>query len=191
MADASITSLEAPTNSDWPGSKITVSEPATSGETVSVCLKHPGGIIIERYEEKEVREQGPTGYRLVKQYFAIPGSQHTINGYGKLYHFNAEMRGMFQPSFPGNHAITHGVPKSTWDNWLHHHKNDAIVQSGMIFAVPSPADAPLECRSRQNTVTGFEPLDSDNPAEQVNGREGDTFRNPVGSVGKVHTGSRD
>lgn len=57
------------------------------------------------------------------------------------------------------YAITHGIPKAFWDEWLEQNKDADFVVNGMLFAHAETASTMAEAREKEKERSGLERLD--------------------------------
>jgi hypothetical protein len=158
----------------------TASPPATSGETLTVASKVPQGLLLRAFEWVEETENGPAGPKRVRVARPIPGASFRLNGLGDLHHLDPNKTHRYAEvvaDFPGGYSLTHGVPADIWRNWSEFNRD--LVESGVVFAVPSPDDAVIEGKSRSSIRSGQEPIDPDHIELTV---PATPLRNPVGAV---------
>lgn len=127
-------------------------KPETTGETVTVALKHPTGIILEVFEQTKQPVPDGVGRLRDETIWRSTGKQYPLNGnrlpFGKL------------PTFPivGGYALTKGIPKEIWETWAEQHKDSDLVKNELIGARPTMQEAADWARERGSTKSGMEPL---------------------------------
>lgn len=138
--------------SDDIGNIDAVEPMATTGETVTVALKHPSGVILEIFEESEGHEPVMGGGTRKVKVFRTTGKQYPING-------NRVPFGMI-PNYPiiGGYALTAGVPREVWEIWSDQHKDSPLIENGLIMAHSSIDGATSEARNRIKLTNGLEPM---------------------------------
>lgn len=156
-----------------PRPRIAPSEPETTGETVTVACKLPGGLILRMFEEFEYQEPSQTGMRDVKGYKPKQDKQWTIRGTyvasaGQAYN---QANNAVAELLPGGYALTYGVPKEIWDNWYHYNRNTQMVKNKVVWAMPSLPAATERARTEdmRKVKSGLEPLNPARPAERMPG----------------------
>lgn len=145
--------------------------PRSTGATVVVACKHPQGVILRMFEKETYQEPTQTGSRDTERYRPIPDKTWVIRGTyvasaGQAYN---RKNSAVAELLPGGYALTHGVPKEIWDNWLHYNRNTRMVRNHVIFAMPSMTAAAAEAKKLRAVKSGLEPLDPDKPAERMPG----------------------
>lgn len=154
-----------------PRPAIRHSRPTTTGETVTVACKLPSGLILRMFEEYQYQEPSQTGMRDVRAFRPLPNKTWTIRGTYVASAGQAYMPGNSAVAelLPGGYALTYGVPKEIWDNWLHYNRDTAMVQRKVIWAMPSMHSATEEAKTLRQVKSGLEPVDRANPAARLPG----------------------
>lgn len=127
----------------------------TGGPTVTVASKLPMGLILQLHNK---------GTRMVP---VLGGGLHEETFWTKR---NGAKTFVVQGcSFPhnkgpasqiaGGYAITHGIPKAFWDEWLDQQRESDIVKNGMIFAHSETASTISQANEMENEKSGMERLD--------------------------------
>ena len=157
-----------------PTPAVRYSRPRTTGETVAVACKLPGGLLLrvfDPFEYEDPQRDGST--KTVKSWRPVPDQQFAIRGpwvasAGQAYN---RTNSAVAELLPGGYAITYGVPKELWDKWLHQNKTTNLVKKRIVFAMPSLQAATEEARKPENRAvkSGMEPVDPDNPAQRMPG----------------------
>jgi hypothetical protein len=126
-----------------------------STRTVTVACKLPNGLILQLEEWVDVPQPGPGGTRMVKESRRI-GAKYTVRGnrlpFGVVPDFQ-------MTSNNNGYALTPGIPKEFWDQWLDAHKDMDIVVNKLIFACPTTTDVRAIARENEGRRSGLEPLD--------------------------------
>jgi hypothetical protein len=129
-----------------------------SNATVTVASKLPMDFILKLYDFKEKHEPvmggGVRNYRIAE---ARRGVKDFV------------VQGIAYPQNKGPHqtlsfgyAITTGIPKAFWDEWLEQNKEADYVLNGMIFAHQDAASTMAEAREKEAEKSGLERLDPTN-----------------------------
>lgn len=122
------------------------------GDTVTVAIKSPNGLILRVFRMEDVQEPVMGGgWRTVKAAVET-GERYMLAGYAAPY---GEA-----PRVPvvGGYAINHNVPSDIWDVWLAQNKDSMLVKSGLIFAYAKPADAEAKAKDGAKIRNGLEPM---------------------------------
>lgn len=106
-------------------------KPATgqrSGDTVTVVLNHEHGIILDVLEEYEDHEPVMGGGTRTVKAFRRTGEQYRLNGYRTPVGT--------QPNYivVGKYALTQGIPREVWEQWLSQHHDSPLVRNKLISA---------------------------------------------------------
>jgi len=130
----------------------------------------PQGLILRAFAEETYMEPQRDGTNQKVKRYKATGEQFVIKGVqtasaGQAFAANPAVRELL----PGGFALTYGVPKGLWDNWLHHNRNSQIVKRGVIFAMPSMQAATEEAKKHADTKSGLEPVDQANPGARMPG----------------------
>jgi len=62
----------------------------------------------------------------------------------------------------GGYAITHGIPKDFWEQWLEQNQESDIILNGMLFAHQEAASTTSEAKEKEKEKSGLERLDPNN-----------------------------
>lgn len=151
MAKPAAKTIEPPTEKV----KTPTAPAATSGATVTVGCKLPLGLYLQLQRKRMEREETPGGYK-ERVYFDKYGQRYHING--PAIPSGSPPAGYRVPTIVGGSALTSGIPKDFWEEWLEQNKDAPYVQSGMIFAAEKRSDVAAEAREKVDIKSGFEPL---------------------------------
>lgn len=129
---------------------------ATSGETVTVALKHPNGLILRLFKMEDVQEAVMGGgTRTIKKAMPYGGSVR-IKGY------NPRNSKIPLPAAAGAFALTYNVPKDFWDEWVKQNSDHPYLTGNLLYAVGARRDAEAMSRERDKDLnSGLEPLNPD------------------------------
>lgn len=125
---------------------------------VTVALKHPNGIILRLFEMVETQEPVMGGgfrtFKLARQ----KGPQVRING-----NAHPQDKAPLQP-LAGNtgFALTYGIDKAFWDEWLAQNKDTDLVKNGLIFAHEKESNTTAQAKAHASLKSGLERMDPDN-----------------------------
>jgi hypothetical protein len=125
-----------------------------AGPTVTVCCKHPPGIIMQvfKHEEIEVPVNGMPGVTR-KEFRAYPASEQIkINGpavpFGKA------------PGFviAGGYALTSNVPADIAKAWVDQNKDNPLVLNKIVYVEEKAENATAKAKDHKAVRSGLEPL---------------------------------
>ena len=108
-------------------------------------------------EKQRVSENTQTGPRDIDQWVRVGP---VVRVRGTAYPRGTPPEGFpAKPEMVGGYALTHGIDKDFWDEWVKQHKDAPYVKSGMIMAYESVDAAKGFSRERAKELSGLEPLD--------------------------------
>lgn len=123
-----------------------------SGETVTVACKLPSGLVLRGFRktiDQELVLGG--GLRDVTKYVE-DGRREVIYG-------NARPKGgSFRTRVVCGYALTQGISKTLWDEWLEANAEMPAVKNRLVFAFPNVDMAADAAREHRKTRSGLEPL---------------------------------
>jgi hypothetical protein len=129
-----------------------------SNATVTVASKFPMDFTLRLYD-------------FVKAYEPVMGGGQREYKIAKLRRGAKEfiVQGNSWPQNKGPHqklefgyAITPGIPKAFWDEWLEQNEDADYVKNGMLFAHAETASTMAEAREKEKEKSGLERLDPKN-----------------------------
>lgn len=129
-----------------------------SATTVTVACKIPHGLVLQLCKPTKWFEETPNGVRERTRFDKV-GTRVFVRG-------NSYPVGTQAPGFPekgpmaGGYAMTSGIDADFFDEWLEQNEKNPVVTSGMIFAMPSGADARDKAKEQSALRSGLEPLDT-------------------------------
>ena len=126
---------------------------STTGETVAVACKHPHGLVLQLCQFTTVSEQVMGGGVRETKLAQRVGMQVRLNGAA-----NRVGEAPKNLTF-GGYAITYGVPKDFFDEWLKQNADNEMVIKGLIFALPNATDAKRRGKEQREISGGLEPID--------------------------------
>jgi hypothetical protein len=126
------------------------SEPATGTDVVSVYCKHPHGLILRVGKFVKRTEAAALHAREVEEWQQL--GSFTVAGPARRIGEDAKAPVI------GGYAITHGVPKDLWDEWLKANKDTAMVLNKVIFAHEKSSYGDGQATEQKTIRTGLEPL---------------------------------
>lgn len=127
-------------------------EPSSAGAKVTVACNLPHGLQLRPCRMVASRELVMGGgSRDIK--IAEPVGEPILI-------YGAATEGGKLPLAPivAGYALTHGVPKDAWDQWIADNRDSAMVRNGCVFAYESPDDTQAEAREREGTLSGLQPF---------------------------------
>lgn len=130
------------------------------GASVTVACKVPAGLILKLFRMVDDSEMTPLGPRAVKRAQQI-GRTYRING-------SARNRSVLsdEATLPlaYGYALTPGIPKAFWDEWVVQNADADVVVNKLIFAHEKVGYAHAQAKEQQRAkiVSGLEPV---NPKE--------------------------
>jgi hypothetical protein len=143
---------------------------ATGTDTVTVACNLPMGVILQMYDIEQVETCLPNG-RVIKENnctLNLDHGQWHIRGVVNRNSLAAVNAGDILPddyrvirgAAPDTgYALTYGVPKDFWDEWLKRNENSPLVRGKHIFAASSENRAVGQAREYKEFKSGFQPLD--------------------------------
>lgn len=144
-----------------------VSNPKTTGPTVTVACKVPMGIILRIFvwiDDTEPLFGG--GHKAIKR--AQPLDETVVlRGPGHMWRNPNLPLDELEALQPAGYALTHGVSKDFWDRWYEQNHKSPLVQNGLIFAAQDERDARDQSKDGRTYVSGLEPLDPKNPSRSI------------------------
>jgi hypothetical protein len=129
-----------------------------SNATVVVASKAPFDIILKLYDFVERSEPVMGGgVRTFKQ------AQERMSAESFIVQGNswAQNQGPHQ-QIVGGYAITHGIPRAFWDEWLDQNKELDMVKNKMIFAHSEAASVTSRATDQAELKSNIERLDPKN-----------------------------
>jgi hypothetical protein len=136
-----------------------VHTPSKGGGTVTVACKFPAGILLQLCRETTYVEETSGGTRLERRRFDKVGKIIAVRGPARA---NGQTpKGYVLPHVEGGYALTHGVDKDFFEEWMRQNKDNPLVTNGMIFACDSVGSATSKAREQEELLSGFEPITPD------------------------------
>ena len=138
--------------------KASTTAPARTGSTVVIGLKSPSGLMLQHFEKRLRVVATPSGV-IEENQFERVGEPFVLRGNARLNELQAA--GMAEDS--GGYALTPGVPRDLWVEWVGYNEHSDMVRNGMIFAADTMEDAAAEGRRRRDQRSGMERIDPAHP----------------------------
>lgn len=150
---------------------------ATGTDTVTVACSLPNGHILQIYDIEVVEQCMPNG-KTFKENVATVNLSHGqwhLNGaaldYARLAAGTVPDYRVIKGSTPGaGYALTPGIPRDFWEEWLRQNAANPIVKQRHIFAASSENRAVDEAREHKEHRSGLEGLNPAGDARVPNGR---------------------
>jgi len=149
-----------------------------TGETVTVACKMPHGIVIRGFRSAMRSVPVMGGGVRDEKYFEPDGREVTILGNAR------PVGGEFRTRVVMGFALTQGVPKDLWEEWLASNKSMPAVRNGLIFALGSTSEVAEEARNRGKLRSNLEPLNPNGDPRRprpLNARVGNVTTNDEAS----------
>ena len=144
----------------------------SNARTVVVACKIPNGLVLQLqhpFEKFEDTREGPTK----RTYNVFGGKRYVVRG--PAYPVGTLPKGFAQykpaPMIEGGYALTRGIPKDFWEQWLKQNEQADFVippdgaEHGMIFAYDDLDDVVAAAREQEELLSGLEPLSTDEDAQ--------------------------
>lgn len=156
-------------------------EPKSSA-TVTVACKIPNGIVLQLCRPTKWIEETPSGSRDRVRWDKF-GARHFVQG--PAYPSGTVPEGYGErPALSGGFALTAGIPREFWDEWLKQNAESSFVVNGQVFAQPTFDRAQGVGREKAAVKSGFEPLSRD-----MNPKNDPRLPTPISAFGKNGDGS--
>ena len=130
-----------------------------SSATVTVACKLPHGIILREFVMDKITEPVIGGGARDTEIARATGKTFKISGYAAPIDKRPEATVIGGLT---GFALTHGVPRDLWDNWLRANKDSDMVTRGLVFAADSEHYAKDKAKDFDKLKNGLEPLDPKN-----------------------------
>lgn len=139
---------------------------------VVVACKIPNGLALQLqrpFEKFEDTRDGPQK----RSYNVFYGKRYLVRG--PAYPVGTLPKGFAQykptPNIEGGYALTRGIPKDFWEQWLKQNEQaDYVIppdgaEHGMIFAYDDLDDVAAAAREQEELRSGLEPISTDEDKE--------------------------
>jgi len=127
-----------------------------STSTVSVASKLPMDLILHLHDKvtrhEPVMGGGTRTYDIFQKRF--PAQTFVVKG--NAY---AQNKGPEDKQISAGYAITHGIPKAFWDEWVEQQAEHEAVKNHMVFAHVESASTIAQAKECEATRSGMERLD--------------------------------
>lgn len=138
--------------------------PASSGETVTVACKMPNGVVLQLFDM--VPYSPGHGFPETTRAMPRPSAKVVLNGNAIDYDKLRRDQGMDRMII-GGYALTPGVPREFWEEWLRVNKDSALVLNKVVFAADSETRARDQAKDQRHIQSGLEPIDTNNPSARM------------------------
>lgn len=141
---------------------------ASNARTVVVACKIPNGLTLQLqrpFEKFEDTRDGPQK----RTYNVFYGRRYVVRG--PAYPVGTLPKGFAAykptPMVEGGYALTRGIPKDFWEQWLQQNREAEFVippdgaEHGMIFAYDDLDDTAAAAREQEELLSGHEPISTD------------------------------
>lgn len=129
--------------------------PSSAGAKVTVACKLPNGLMLQAdrmIPSRELVMGGGSREVMVAEKVGLPIQVHgTATSFGE----------MPKCRVVGGYALTPGVDKELWDQWLKSNENSAMVKNHLIFAYESMDDVEGQAKEQAEVRSGLEPFAKD------------------------------
>ena len=112
----------------------------------------------------------------------LPSGLHLdlYNGIHRVPGQRVTLKGSAKSNIIGGYGITRNVPVEFWNKWVEQNKDNPVLVNRQIFAHTQVESVKAEGRDLRSELTGFEPLDPNNPLKSID--EKDKNRQPRKSI---------
>jgi len=126
---------------------------SSAGEKVTVFCKLPHGVRIRGYRMRKTSELVMGGGSRDVNVAEPTGQEALIFGVSKP--FGGAAKTLVNEN---GYAITTGIDKNLWDNWLEANRDSAMVRNNLIYAAADQADGEAWSDDHAETRSGLEPF---------------------------------
>jgi hypothetical protein len=146
-----------------PTQRSKLSTAPRDSDTVTVACKLPNGLILQLHAKHS--EMVPifgggykeeTIWRRTEEIFVLNGCAVAVDQ-------------LLQGNMPDHYtysgyALTPGVPKKFWEEWLEQNKTTDLIRNKIVFAAGSEREVRAEASEYKDVRSGLEPIDPTNPS---------------------------
>ena len=140
-------------------------ERSDAGAKVVVACKLPAGLMIRGYAKSQEREAVMGGGTRDFEVFRWTGEEAQI--FGTATPFGMAPKCLIV----GGYALTPNISKDLFDSWMAANKDGELVKKNLIFAFERAESTQAAAKEYTATLSGFEPIDPDNPGRKIRGIE--------------------
>lgn len=153
---------------------------ATGTETVTVACNLPQGLILQIFDVEKVTSFLPNGRSIEENKCSLnlEHGQWHVRGVVNRNSLAAVGAGEVLPDDyrvvrgeapDTGYALTYGIPRDFWEEWLKVNKDSPIVKNRHIFAAASENRAVGQAREFKEFKSGFQPLNQEGDYRVPNG----------------------
>lgn len=140
-------------------------KPRGYAETVTVACKLPNGLKLQVWRQEEYMETYVGGHMPAKR--AIPVDEcYFLNGTAIDIAALTTNQGLDKVVTAG-YALTPGIRKEYWDEWLKQNAQAPYVTNKLVFAASNEMNARSMAKDHKTVRSGLEPIDPNNPSERM------------------------
>lgn len=142
-------------------------EKGKASPTVTVACKLPHGLVLRLYDMEDNDEPiMGGGFKTVKRAVQRGDEQVVLNGYLVPDSADEDAReGRERVGGRLGYALTHGVDREFFEEWMKQNASIPAVKNHLIFAAARAADAKDAAKEKRGLRNGFEPIDPDKPPQ--------------------------
>lgn len=136
-------------------------EDHSNSDVVIIGCKIPNGLILDEEREIDYNEPIMGGGIYRGKRWVRTGVRYTLNGPA----VSAEQfrSGDIDHLVIRGAALTTGIPREFWENWLKRHKDNSFVKQRLVFAAADEGSARSMAAELAKVKSGLEPIDPDHP----------------------------
>lgn len=127
---------------------------------VTVACKLPHGLRLQLYKMVPHEEPVLGGGTRQTTIAEATGDPVVLNGYLKPMGSERDTRII---GGAVGFALTHGIPRDFFEEWLRQNKDMPAVRAGLIFASDKAETVERRAKASQKMVNGLEPIDPNKP----------------------------
>jgi hypothetical protein len=127
-------------------------KPESAGAKVTVYCKMPNGLRIRNFEMVSQREQVLGGG--TRDFNIAQPVGEDILIWGNRFRIGDPQ----SHRIIGDHGVTEGVDKDSWEKWLSDNKDSALVRNGLVFAAEKRDFGEDEAHDRRDAWSGLGPM---------------------------------
>src|SRR6266700_4672662 len=138
---------------------------SNDSETVTVACKMPNGLLLQLCaDEKGFEPLMGGGFREVTRSRRLP---ETVYIKGSSVNIEDLRKGnMPEYYIISGYALTPGVPKKFWEQWLAQNKESDVIKNKILFAADGEINVRAQAKEYANIQSGLEPINPENPTSK-------------------------